>query len=53
MTRLLKVLSVIGVSSVYLMQVDCAFKEHGFSIIQNGLIPNPFTGLTGLFGLGT
>jgi len=50
MTRLLKVLSVMGFSSVYLMQVDCAFKEHGFSIISNGLIPNPFTGILTTLG---
>jgi hypothetical protein len=50
MTRMLKVLSVLGFSSVYLMQAPCTFEAHGFSIIPNGLIPNPFVGI--LAGLG-
>lgn len=51
MTRLLKVLSVMGFSSVYLMQVDCAFQDHGFSLVSNGVIPNPFTGILTALGL--
>lgn len=47
MTRLMKVLTIVSLSSVYLMQVPCVTKEHGFSIIPNGLIPNPFAGITG------
>ena len=46
MTRLLKVITLTGVSSVYLMQAPCTTLEHGFSIVPNGLIPNPFTALT-------
>jgi hypothetical protein len=55
MARLLKVLAVVGVSSVYLMQAPCTFAPHGFSIIPNGLIPNPLTTAwtTLLGGLGT
>jgi len=51
MTRLFKVLSVMGLSSVYLMQVDCAFRDHGFSMVTNGVIPNPFTGILSVLGL--
>lgn len=51
MTKMMKVLSVMGLSSVYLMQVDCAFKDHGFSMISNGVIPNPFTGILSVLGL--
>lgn len=47
MTRLMKILAVTGLSSVYLMQVPCTNLEHGFSIIPNGIIPNPFAGITG------
>lgn len=46
MTRFLKVLGVAGLASVYLMQAPCTFAQHGFSIIPNGLIPNPFLSLT-------
>jgi hypothetical protein len=59
MTRLVKILSVAGLASVYLMQAPCTFAQHGFSIIPNGLIPNPFVALTQQFlgpilaGLGT
>jgi len=57
MTRLLKVLAVMGFSSVYLMQGTCTFGDGGatggFSILpnisSNGLIPF----LLGNFGLGT
>jgi hypothetical protein len=53
MTRLIKMLSLAGLSSVYLMQLQCTTLEHGFSIFSGGLIPNPFAGLfssvTGLF----
>ena len=57
MTRLIKFLTVTGVSSVYLMQVPCSTLEHGFSIVPNGIIPNPLAGLLGpiqtmLAGLG-
>jgi len=45
MTRFFKVLFVTGFASVYLMQAPCTFANHGFSIIPNGLIPNPFAGL--------
>ncbi len=45
MTRLIKFLAVAGFASVYLMQAPCTFAEHGFSIIPNGLIPNPFATL--------
>lgn len=51
MARLLKVLSVMGFSSVYLMQAPCTFETHGFSIIPNGLIPNPFVGILSTLGL--
>ena len=44
MTRFFKVLLVTGLSSVYLMSAPCTFAEHGFSMIPNGLIPNPFAG---------
>jgi len=47
MTRFFKVLVVAGLSSVYLMQTPCTFAGHGFSIIPNGIIPNPFAGLIG------
>jgi len=46
MTRLIKFLTVTGLSSVYLMQVACTTTGHGFSIIQNGIIPNPLAGIT-------
>jgi hypothetical protein len=42
MTRLFKVLSLIGMSSSLLLVGPCQFAGHGFSIIPNGLIPNPF-----------
>lgn len=51
MTRLVKILSVAGLSSVYLMQTTCAFAEHGFSVVPNGIIPNPFAGLLTALGL--
>lgn len=51
MTRMIKILSVAGLSSVYLMQTTCAFADHGFSIIPNGIIPNPFAGILGALGL--
>jgi len=51
MTRLMKALLVTGFSSVYLMQVPCSTAGHGFSMIPNGLIPNPFAGLLGMLGL--
>jgi hypothetical protein len=51
MTRLMKVLSVTGLASVYLMQVPCSFQGHGFSIVPNGIIPNPFASLGRLVGL--
>jgi hypothetical protein len=51
MTRLMKILSVAGLSSVYLMQAPCTFADHGFSIVPNGIIPNPFAGLLGALGL--
>ena len=46
MTRLLKLFAVAGLSSVYLMQAPCTMGAHGFSVVPNGLIPNPFAGLT-------
>jgi len=53
MTRLIKMLSLAGLSSVYLMQLQCTTLDHGFSIFSSNLIPNPFAGLltsvTGLF----
>lgn len=51
MTRLIKILSVAGLSSVYLMQTACTFAQHGFSIIPNGIIPNPFQGILAALGL--
>lgn len=51
MTRLIKLLSVAGFSSVYLMQTTCAFADHGFSMIPNGIIPNPFAGIAAALGL--
>jgi hypothetical protein len=51
MRRLVKILGVIGLASVYLMQAPCTFAPHGFSIVPNGLIPNPFAGLGGILGL--
>lgn len=51
MTRMIKILSVAGLSSVYLMQTTCAFADHGFSVIPNGIIPNPFTGILNALGL--
>ena len=53
MTRMIKILLVTGVSSVYLMQAACTFADHGFSMIPNGLIPNPFAGLLASLGLAT
>jgi hypothetical protein len=59
MTRLVKILGVAGLASVYLMQAPCTFLPHGFTIIPNNLIPNPLTALTQsilgpiLAGLGT
>lgn len=50
MTRFLKVLALTGLTSVYLMQAPCTFASHGFSMIPNGIIPNPFAGLGGLIG---
>jgi hypothetical protein len=47
MTRFIKVLVLTGLTSVYLMQTPCTFAQHGFSIIPNNLIPNPFAGLLG------
>jgi len=47
MTRFVKALMVTGAASVYLMQAPCSFSSHGFSIIPNGIIPNPFAGLFG------
>jgi len=51
MTRLMKILSVAGFASVYLMQTPCTFEQHGFSIIPNGIIPNPFAGILTALGL--
>jgi len=60
MTRLIKFITVTGLSSVYLMQLPCSTQAHGFSMIPNGIIPNPFAGITGQlagllrgFGIGT
>lgn len=58
MTRFMKFLTVAGLSSVYLMQTPCTFASHGFSVIPNGIIPNPLAGLTAQLaalvqGLGT
>jgi hypothetical protein len=50
MTRLMKILGVTGLASVYLMQIPCTYAGHGFSIIPNGLIPNPFAALNPLIG---
>lgn len=44
MARLFK---VVGLASVYMMALPCTFAEHGFSVIPNGLIPNPLAGITG------
>lgn len=46
MARLIKFLTVTGLSSVYLMQVPCSMESHGFSIIPNGVVPNPLAGIT-------
>ena len=46
MTRLIKFLTVTGLSSVYLMQIPCTMESHGFSMIPNNIIPNPLAGLT-------
>jgi hypothetical protein len=46
MTRLHKILSVVGLSSVYLMQAPCT-SIHGLSIIPNISLNN----LLGGFGL--
>jgi len=51
MTRLMKILSVASLSSVYLMQTPCTFTGNGFSIIPNGIIPNPFTAIINALGL--
>lgn len=51
MTRFVRILGFVGLSSVYLMQAPCTFAKHGFSMIPNGIIPNPFAGLGGLIGL--
>lgn len=55
MTRLLKTLGIAGAASVSLMQVPCTFAPHGFSIVPNGLIPNPFSQIWAAIGgfLGT
>ncbi|HOB74257.1 MAG TPA: hypothetical protein PKG54_07005 [Phycisphaerae bacterium] len=50
MTRLAKIMGVIGLTSVYLMQAPCTFAGHGFSIIPNNIIPNPFAGLLATLG---
>jgi len=50
MTRMIKILCVTGLSSVYLMQAPCTFAGHGFSVVPNGLIPNPFAGFLSVFG---
>jgi len=51
MARFLKALSVIALASPTLMQVPCTYADHGFSVIPNGIIPNPFAGLLGALGL--
>jgi len=51
MARLVRALFITGVASVTLMQLPCTFEQHGFSIIPNGIIPNPFAGLLGVVGL--
>lgn len=43
MARLFK---VVGLASVYMMQLPCTFADHGFSIVPNGLIPNPLAGIS-------
>jgi len=53
MTRMIKLLFITGISSVYLMSLPCTFAEHGFSMIPNGLIPNPFAAIPGFLGIGT
>jgi len=53
MTRFFKLLFVTGMTSVYLMQAPCTFAQHGFSIIPNNLIPNPFQNLLAGINLGT
>ena len=47
MSRILKVFGVVGLSSVYLMQV-CVQMEHGFSVLPN--IGGMFSGLTSSLG---
>jgi len=51
MTRLVKIIGVMGFASVYLMQAPCTFATHGFSMIPNGIIPNPFAGILATLGL--
>jgi hypothetical protein len=51
MTRFMKFSVLAGLSAGYLLQLGCGFAGHGFSLIPNGLIPNPFAGLfAGLLG---
>ncbi|UCG31963.1 MAG: hypothetical protein JSU68_09885 [Phycisphaerales bacterium] len=49
MARFLKVLGVVGMSSVYLMQAPCTTYNGGVSILPNvgGLIVNQISALTG------
>lgn len=46
MRRTLKALGTVALASVYLMQFPCTFEQHGFSMIQNGIIP----GFNEIFG---
>jgi hypothetical protein len=46
MIRFIKVLTITGFASVYLMQAPCTYAGHGFSII-----PNPGTLFGALGGL--
>lgn len=47
MSRLSKILTLCGLSSVYLMQAPCTQLEHGFSVLPNlnVAIPNLLGGL--------
>lgn len=47
MTRLVRILSIAGLSSVYLMQMPCAYTKGGLSIFPKAWVGGSFSDLFG------
>ena len=49
MLKLAKAVTLVGMSSVYMMQIDCTYTRHGFSVFTS--VPNLFDFITDPLGL--